>query len=145
MNVTIKKMEKDHLAQIKDALKEHFDEFWNANVLQQELDNPLSTYIVALEAGEVVGYAGIWNPFDEAHITNIVTKKEKRGKQIASKMLEVLIKIAKEKKLRSITLEVNENNQIAIHLYKKFHFQEEGKRIKYYNNTDDAIIMTLTL
>lgn len=143
MNITIKKMEKEHLEQMRDILQEEFDDFWNANVLEKELENPFSTYIVALENEKVVGYAGIWNPFDEGHITNIVTKKEKRGNKIATQMLEALIEIAQKKKLQSVTLEVNEKNSIAIQLYKKFHFQQEGKRKKYYNNTDDALIMTL--
>ena len=78
-------------------------------------------------------------------ITNIVTKKDKRKNKIATKMLERLIEISKQRKLNNITLEVNINNKPAINLYKKYHFEEVGLRKKYYNNTDDAIIMTLKL
>ena len=60
-------------------------------------------------------------------------------------MLEELINIAKEKKLDSVTLEVNVHNDIAIGLYQKYNFKEVGKRPKYYNNTDDAIIMTVDI
>lgn len=144
MNIIIEKMTKEHLDKIKENLKEDFDEFWNENVLKNELENPASTYIVAKdEQNNIVGYAGIWQPIDEAHITNIVTKKDKRRNKIGTRMLEELIKIAKEKKLKDITLEVNVNNIPAINLYKKYNFKEVGIRKKYYNNTDDAIIMTL--
>ena len=143
MDIEIKKMTKEHLEQIKDILQEQFDEFWNANVLDKELENPLSDYIVAIENGEVVGYAGIWQPIDEGHITNIVTKKERRGKHIGTKMLEEIINLAKRKNLKNVTLEVNEHNEPAINLYKKYNFVEVGKRTKYYNSSDDAIIMTL--
>ena len=79
MNIIIEKMTKEHLDKIKENLKEDFDEFWNENVLKNELENPASTYIVAKdEQNNIVGYAGIWQPIDEAHITNIVTKKDKR-------------------------------------------------------------------
>ena len=88
---------------------------------------------------------GIWQPIDEAHITNIVTKKSMRQNKIGTKMLEELIKIAKERKLNNITLEVNKNNIPAINLYKKYKFKEVDIRKKYYNNCDDAIIMTLDL
>ena len=146
MNIIIEKMTKEHLDKIKENLKEDFDEFWNENVLKNELENPASTYIVAKdEQNNIVGYAGIWQPIDEAHITNIVTKKDKRRNKIGTKMLEELIKIAKEKKLKDITLEVNVNNIPAINLYKKYEFEEVGVRKKYYNNVDDAIIMTLKL
>jgi len=109
------------------------------------LKNPLSTYIVAINESKVVGYAGLWIPIDEGHITNIVTKLDKRGNKIASKMLEELINIAKNKKLKCVTLEVNIHNDIAIRLYQKYNFKEVGRRPKYYNNTDDAIIMTLDI
>lgn len=143
MNITIEKMTKEHLEQIKNILMTEFDEFWNANVLEKELENPLSDYIVAINENEVVGYAGLWQPCDEGHITNIVTKLDKRGNKIASKMLEELIKIAKNKNLKCVTLEVNVHNEIAINLYKKYNFKEIGKRPKYYYNMDDALIMTL--
>ena len=142
MNIEIQKMKKEHLEQIQDILLTDFDEFWNAGVLKNELENPLSEYIVALEEKEVVGYAGIWQPDDEGHVTNIVTKKDKRGNNIGTLMLEEIINIAKDKNMKSITLEVNVNNNIAINLYKKYDFKEVGIRPKYYNNADDAIIMT---
>ena len=119
MNIEIKKMTKEHLHQIQDILQEQFDEFWNANVLDKELENPLSDYIVAIKNGEVVGYAGLWQPIDEGHVTNIVTKKDKRGNHIGSKMLEEIINLAKNKNLKCVTLEVNEHNETAIKLYKK--------------------------
>ena len=142
MNIEIQKMKQEHLEQIQDILLTDFDEFWNAGVLKNELGNPLSIYIVALNQGEVVGYAGLWQPDDEGHVTNIVTKKDKRGNNIGTLMLEEIIKIAKSKDMKSITLEVNVNNKIAINLYKKYDFKEVGVRPKYYNNIDDAIIMT---
>ena len=142
MNIEIQKMKQEHLEQIQDILLTDFDEFWNAGVLKNELENPLSIYIVALNQGQVVGYAGLWQPDDEGHVTNIVTKKDKRGNNIGTLMLEEIIKIAKSKDMKSITLEVNVNNNIAIKLYKKYDFKEVGIRPKYYNNTDDAIIMT---
>lgn len=146
MYIQIEKMEQFHLEQIKDILKEQFDDFWTESVLKKELENPASTYIVAIdEQNNVVGYAGIWQPIDEAHITNIVTKKDKRNNKIATRMLEELINIAKTRKLKNITLEVNINNIPAINLYKKYKFEEVGIRKKYYNNTEDAIIMTYEL
>ena len=49
MNITIEKMSNKHLEKIKENLKEDFDEFWNENVLKNELENPASTYIVAID------------------------------------------------------------------------------------------------
>lgn len=146
MEILIKDMQLNDLEKIKENLQEEFDNFWTYNILKSELENPLSHYIVAVnEKNEIIGYAGIWQPDDEAHITNIVTKKIYRNKKIGTRMLEELLKIAKNRQIKDITLEVNANNKIAISLYKKYNFKEIGLRKKYYHNIDDAIIMTLYL
>lgn len=61
--------------------------------------------------------------------------------EFGKKLLEALINEAKTK-ASLITLEVNTENEIAINLYKKYGFENLGKRKKYYDNTFDAYIMT---
>ena len=141
-NIEILPMTMEDLEVIKYDLEEKFDKFWTYGILKSEIANINSRYIVAKCKNEIVGFAGISLIVDEANIMNIVIKKEKRKKGIGSLLLEKLISISKELKAISITLEVNCNNLPAINLYKKFDFQEVGLRKKYYNNTDDALIMT---
>ena len=132
------------LDSIKDYLLSDFDDFWNYSTFKSELLNPNSKYIVAKIDNKIVGFAGIWKAVDDMHITNIVTAKKLRKHHIGSAMLSELIELAKsEKNINSITLEVNSNNEPAIKLYEKFGFKKVGLRKRYYNNTDDAIIMTI--
>ncbi len=144
-NLEIIEMSDNDLLVLKDSLTDEFDDFWTYNILRQEFDNDNTTYIVAKEDDNIVGFAGILVILDEANIMNIVTKKDKRKLGIGSLLLEKLIEISKLKKLASITLEVNEKNIPAINLYKKYNFQQVGVRNKYYDNTDAAILMTLYL
>ena len=120
-----------------------FDKFWNINTLRNDFSNPNSTYIIATLDDEIVGFAGFLKICDEANIMNIVTKVDKRLLGIGSKLMQALIDEAKKQNLTSITLEVNDKNFQAIKLYEKFGFKRIGLRKKYYNNTDDAIIMSL--
>ena len=144
--IKIEKMELSDLELISNNLNNDFDDFWNYNVFKQELLNKNSIYYVAKdEQNKIVGFAGILIILDEANITNIVTKKANRNQGIGSLLLEKLISEATQKNLSSITLEVNEHNQNAIKLYEKFGFKNLGTRKKYYNNTDNAIIMTLSI
>lgn len=141
----VTKMTIEDFSKIKDKLKEDFDEFWNENILKSEIENPNSKYFVVKENEEIIGFAGILVLIDSTEITNIVVKKTKRGNGISNLLLEKLInetiKLNKEK----ISLEVNENNTIAINLYKKYNFKKVGLRKKYYNGIDNAIIMTREL
>ena len=145
-NIEICRMTVQDLDLIKDNLFSEFDDFWNYNMFKQELENPNSKYIIAKQNSEIVGFAGFWKAVDDVHITNIVTKKIYRNNGIAKLMLEYLINLAKqEENITSITLEVNSKNIAAKKLYDSFNFNVVGYRKKYYNNTDDAIIMTKIL
>ena len=104
--------------------------------------NKNTTYIVAKENNEVVGFAGISVCLDEATLNNIVVKKSCRGRGLGGELLESLIDICSDLNIKTFTLEVNTTNEHAIHLYEKFGFKNLGIRKKYYNNTQDAYIMT---
>ena len=130
------------LENMKDTLYSDFDNFWSYNVLKQELENENTIYIIAKDKDEVVGFAGISICLDEATLNNIVVKKTRRGHGLGGELLESLIDICYDRNLKSFTLEVNTKNEPAIHLYEKFGFKNLGIRKKYYNNTQDAYIMT---
>lgn len=145
MNLEIYNMTDYDLSLIKDILIDDFDDFWTYDVLQEELNNPNSEYFVAKLENNILGFAGIWKAVDDVHITDIVVKKSNRQTGIGSKLLEKLIQTAKSQNFNSITLEVNELNLPAINLYLKYGFKNVGFRKKYYNNKDNAIIMTKEL
>lgn len=115
-----------HLSQIKF---DDFDDFWNENIFKQDFLSPTSYYVVAIANDEVLGFAGLNFVFDEAHISNIAVRKDNRGLGIGSRLLEALIKKAKCSS-RLITLEVNEQNFSAIHLYQKYGFETVRKKEK---------------
>ena len=140
----IEMMSLNELETIKDILQTEFDEFWTYEILQQELLSNNSKYIVAKSLDNIiVGFAGIKIILDTAELMNIVTKKSFRANGIGKLMLEYLINMCKNEKIKTLNLEVNSQNTIAINLYKKYNFKEVGLRKKYYNNTYDAILMSL--
>ena len=141
-NAQIYKMTMSDLDEISDILYSDFDDFWTVSTLKSELQNPNSQYIVTKLNNEIVGFGGIWKAVDDIHITDIVVKKSFRRQNIGSILLKQLIALAEKENITSITLEVNSNNIPAQKLYEKFGFKRVGLRKKYYNNTDDAVIMT---
>ena len=97
------------------------------------------------ENNNIVGFAGIKKILDEVDLMNIVTQKSKRNFGIASMLLENLINKSIELGASTITLEVDENNSPALHLYEKYNFKKVGLRKKYYNGINNAVIMTKDL
>lgn len=141
--IEISVMSINDLESIQNILLDSFDNFWSYETLLEESHSQLSTIFVAKYNNEIVGFTGIKKICDEAELMNIVTRKDCRHYGIASAMLEYIISFFKN--LSCINLEVNSENSIAINLYKKYNFKQVGLRKKYYNNIDDAILMTLKL
>ena len=143
MDFEISKMSIEDLKSIKDILSSNFDNFWSYDVLEDELECDNSYVIVAKNSENIiVGFAGLKVILDEANIMNIVVKKDFRHNGNGSILLDDLINYSKKLNLKTITLEVNENNLSAIRLYYKFSFDRLGNRKKYYNGESDAIIMS---
>ena len=115
-----------------------FGNIWNYKVLEEDFKN--SKFLVAKRNNEVLGFLSYRIVLDELEIMNIVVREDYRRKGIASKLLSnLIIKEDYEK----INLEVNINNIAAITLYKKFGFMQVGNRKKYYNGSEDAILMSI--
>lgn len=144
-NIKIYNMQKEDVLYLKENIIE-FDDFWTEKMLEDEYNNDISFgFIAKNDMNKIVGFAFLWEPPYEIHISNIVVKKDMRNNKIGSILLEKLIEIARQKKKDEITLEVNINNIYAIKLYEKYNFEKVGIRKKYYNNIDDALIMTKKL
>ena len=130
--------------ELSELDKKCFSVPWSEKSFFDESHNKLAVYFVAKEDGVIIGYAGYWNVAGEGCITNIAVIPEKRRMGIGKKLIEEMIKSAKELDLSLLTLEVRESNTAAISLYKSFGFEELGKRKNYYTNpVEDALIMTL--
>ena len=144
-NLEFSQMTLEDFNSIKENLLTDFDNFWNETTFENELKSSHSYYIVAKIENEIVGFVGMKIVLNEADIMNIVTKKDKRNLGIGTKLLQELLKTAKEKNISKLTLEVNENNLPAIHVYEKLGFKKIAERAKYYNNTYDAYIMQINI
>ena len=144
-DIDIEEMSLNDLEKIKDILISDFDDFWNYNILKDELESPNSKYIIAkTNDGEIIGFAGIKIIINTADIMNIVVKKSWRNQGVGNFLLNNLVSICKDLNLLSLSLEVNEDNYPAIHLYKKFGFKNIGLRKNYYKN-NDGIVMEYSL
>lgn len=144
-DIDIREMISEDLKTIKNILISDFDDFWNYNILKEELGSPNSKYIIAkTNDGEIIGFAGIKVLIDTADIMNIVVKKSWRNQGVGNLLLNILISLCKDLNLLSLSLEVNEDNLPAIHLYEKFGFKNIGVRKNYYQDKN-GIVMSYKL
>jgi [ribosomal protein S18]-alanine N-acetyltransferase len=90
----------------------------------------------------IIGFAGMWVLFDEAHVTTIGVLPNQRGKGLGELMLVELFEQAQARGAEWLTLEVRVSNAPAQALYEKYGFTRQGVRRRYYSdNGEDAYIM----
>jgi len=96
---------------------------------------------VILLDNEVIGYYSFQKIYNEGYINNLAIKKAHQGKGFGKKLMEDLIDRAQKFEVDALTLEVEVDNDRAIHLYEKYGFKSEGIRKNFYKNSKDALIM----
>ena len=78
---------------------------------------------------------------DEAHVTNIAVHPDHRRGGIATRLLGELADVAIGRGCAAWTLEVRASSHGAQALYRAFGFAPAGIRARYYESTEDAIVM----
>ena len=136
-------MDRSHVPQIAELEKTCFSAPWSEASLEAALFDTQASFIVAeAEDGYILGYAGLHVVIDEGYIDNIAVEPDARRHGVASALLDVFCRFG-EAHLAFLTLEVRESNGAAISLYKKYGFEEAGRRKDYYKDPkEDALIMT---
>lgn len=142
--LVIEPMRRRHVRAILEIEEQVYPKPWTAGVFTSEIDQVRSGnryYVVGLSEGVLVGYGGLMFVADEAHITNIAVEPSRRRRGFARQLLAHLVETAIDREVQALTLEVRVSNEAAIGLYREFGFAPAGIRQKYYENTEDALVM----
>lgn len=130
----------EDLERIVEIENSSFDSPWSEDSLRYEIEeNQLAEVFVIEINQEVVGYMSYMKIIDEVHINNIAIDSTKRGYGYGRELVESVLKSFKGN--YSVTLEVRNDNYIAINLYRSLGFEQMGIRKDYYGKGQDALIM----
>lgn len=140
--VSVQRMTAEHTADIAAIEQRSFTLPWHANAFANELNNRCAHYFVAMRAGSVVGYGGMWLIVDEAHVTTLAVDPMHRGRGIGERLLHAILMAAIAEGAQRSTLEVRESNVPAIKLYEKYGYKVVAERKHYYpDNKEHAAVM----
>ena len=143
MNVALRRLEADDLAEVEAIERESYPTPWSRAMFDAELRKPSSLALGAfIEDDLLVGYAFVSRYVDAWHVMNVAVSHAFRRRGIAVALLERLFEITATDPRRGYTLEVRVSNTGAIALYEKLGFEARGVRRGYYtDNREDALIM----
>jgi ribosomal-protein-alanine N-acetyltransferase len=142
--VTLTPMRWWHIAPLLPIERELFaPEPWSERLFWSELGQ-LDTrhYLVALDAEDVVGYAGLCDYPDEAWVQTIAVAPALQGSGLGSRLLRALLEEAERRRQRVVSLEVRADNGPAQRLYERHGFTRTGVRRGYYPGGVDALVLT---
>lgn len=142
--LTIAPMQRRDLAEVLRIEQVSYPAPWSAEVFRGELTRVArgdGDYLVVRRGNELIGYGGLMYVLDEAHVTNIVVAAPHRGSGLGTRILAELAWRAIGRGCTGLTLEVRAGNHAAQALYARFGFERAGIRVRYYENTEDAIVM----
>lgn len=135
-------MSPEHVGQVAAIEALCFSAPWSEKSIASELTNPLSLWVVATDAGRVVGYVGSQSVLGEADMMNLAVLPEYRRRGIGKELVCRLTDELNNKEVHSLMLEVRASNDGAIALYSSLDFCQVGRRPGYYRNPkEDALIL----
>ncbi|HEX2991272.1 MAG TPA: ribosomal protein S18-alanine N-acetyltransferase [Anaerolineales bacterium] len=145
MNLLIRKMTLEDIPAIVQLDQVSFSLPWPERSFRFEVtDNPASRCWVAEIDQRIAGMVVAWLFVNEVHIATIATHPDFRRMGIGSRLLSHTLLQALEEGARSSFLEVRESNLAAQEMYRRFGYEETGRRRRYYrDNDEDAILMSL--
>ena len=138
LNIEIKKISEDEIPILSELatsiLREHFDpiigkaqndymleKFQSISAIKEQFKKGYLYYWVKFE-NKNIGFLVFFPVENKLYLSKFYLLKEYRGKKISRKMLEFLVNYAKYKKLKSIYLNVNKHNDLAVNVYKHLGF-----------------------
>ena len=114
---------------------------WGEKGLAGEIIHPFAQVWCAEENGEIVGFLALRLAAGFCEILNLAVWPQSCRRGIGFLLLSRALAEVRAKGGQTVTLEVNVRNIPAISLYQKAGLKETGRREKFYNDTDDALIM----
>lgn len=140
--MTISEMRAQDVLEVAGLERQIFSMPWSEKSFLDSLALPDTLYLVVRDAGEIVGYCGFFQSFDEADITNVAVASKHRGRGVGHCMLQELMERGKARGIQRYTLEVRAGNKAALGLYRKLGFEAAGIRRNFYElPREDAVIM----
>lgn len=116
---------------------------WTAHHFWSELGQTGTRhYVVAVDEGSVVGYAGLCDYPDEAFVQTMAVARSHQRQGLGALLLEELLAEAARRRQPRVLLEVRADNAPAQRLYERYGFGRTGVRRGYYPGGVDAWVMT---
>ena len=141
MRIKFESLKSGDIPQILEIENSSFQEPWSRDGFRDLIANPSFRQIGIFADSRLAGYVFFYCVMDELHVMNIAVHPDFRKKGMGEKLLTHVHDFGIEHKIKFAYLEVRQTNTAAQKLYEKMGYQKQGRRIGYYSNQEDALLM----
>lgn len=140
--ITICPMGEADLEQVLAIENRSFPSPWSRQHFLDELSSSHSFPLSAFTAdGRLVGYICPMLVLDEGHILDVAVDPVVRGQGVGRLLVERVLADCRASGASFVSLEVRPSNEAAVALYRVMGFVECGRRKRYYQDGEDALLM----
>lgn len=145
--VTIRRMEVEDVERVLPIAAETAYNPWSKKMILEEMAHPFSYCFIIHQRTEsketlLLGFLCFRQIGEESELLNLCIHPEFRQQGLGKKLMSFYIDFCEKMGANKYFLEVNISNAPAIHLYHLFGFCSLGKRKKFYQGRQDALLMT---
>jgi ribosomal-protein-alanine N-acetyltransferase len=133
----------DDIAAIERSV---FNDPWSRRSFAELVDARQVLFLVASDAGAVVGYAIVLTAGVESELANLAVSRITQRHGLGRRLLAECLDQARDRGCKEMFLEVRASNEAALQLYIAAGFKAVGRRARYYARPiEDAIVMKVTI
>jgi len=143
----LRAMETDDLAEVMAVEVTTYSHPWSESIFRDCLRVGYCCWVMELD-GVVIGYGVMSIAAGESHVLNVTVSPDYQGRGLGRKILQRLLRLAKDHHVDTVFLEVRCTNRIAQILYESEGFNEIGQRRGYYpgiGGREDALVFAKVL
>ncbi len=149
MPLALSRMQIDDLLEVMAIENDVYPHPWTRGNFLDSLQSDYEIWTVRDPAGALAGYLLLMISVEEAHLLNIAVRRDLQGSGVGRLLLDLAVKLARDKGMHSILLEVRPSNGRAVEVYERYGFAGIGVRRGYYpaaqGSREDAIVMRLII
>lgn len=142
----VRAMTRDDLDAVADLEHRCFSNPWAREALEGELARTWARlFVIEADGGAIAGFVNFWLVADEVQVLNVAVEPSLRRRGLARALMKAVTETARAQRATAVTLEVRPTNAAAVTLYQTMGFTISGRRPRYYDDGEDALLMVLSL
>ena len=139
----IRKFQPDDIFSVIKIAYTSLPERYNPSIFNHFYETFPEGFLVAEKHHKLVGFiAGVKTPKKTTKILMLATSEKHRKQGIGSRLITNFLKELRLQNMKKVELEVRTNNVPAVKFYKKHGFNVTDTIPSFYQNGEDAYIMT---